>query len=266
VPEKIQAFIEGKKITFSTKVDMEDFKPANPLFIAGNGGNGSQLLARTTWSNYISGLPSGTYIGKDSLGKINRLLFTNYPLINLLRYAYGIKAGGFNTRMEQDVKENLSSEGKPDDWIAAHSFTYELITPPVSLQKAQQWMQQDLLRQFGYTVIRKLLPVSCWVIQTDTTLLKAFQTKGGKKTNNLSDHDRPYLHNRPVSDIAEFLQENVAIPVVNEAIGRINIDIELPAYRSFSVKELSNILTSYGIYLREEQRSLPQYFIYHQPN
>jgi hypothetical protein len=168
--------------------------------------------------------------------------------------------------MEQDVKENLSSEGKPDDWIAAHSFTYELITPPVSLQKAQQWMQQDLLRQFGYTVIRKLLPVSCWVIQTDTTLLKAFQTKGGKKTNNLSDHDRPYLHNRPVSDIAEFLQENVAIPVVNEAIGRINIDIELPAYRSFSVKELSNILTSYGIYLREEQRSLPQYFIYHQPN
>ncbi len=265
VAEKIQSFIEGKKVTFFNKEDMEDFKPGNPLFIAGNGGNGSQVMARTTWSNFISGLPTGTYVGKDKYSKINKLLFTNYPLLNLILYAYDIKSGGFNIQMEPDVSRNLSLEGQPDDWIAAHSFTYELITPPVSLHTAKQWMQQDLLRQFGYSVSSKIVPVNCWVIQTDTLLLKAYKTKGGNKKNNLADSDRPFLHNRPVSDIMEFFQRQVSIPVVNEA-GPLLIDIELPAYNSFNVKTFAALLARFGIYLREEQRNLTQYFIFHQPN
>jgi len=264
-PKKIQSFIEGQKVIFSTKEDLEDFKPGNPLFITANGGNGSQLLARTTWSNFISGLPTGTYIGKDKEGKISKLLFTNYPLLNLLLYANDIKSSGFNIQMEPDIRENLLLEGRPDDWIAANSYTYELITPPVSLQKAKQWMQQDLLRQFGYSVSNKIIPADCWVVQTDTSLLKAYKTIGGKKINNLADPDRPFLRNRPVSDIMEFFQRQVSIPVVNEA-GLMMIDIELPAYHTFNVKTFVTVLARYGIYLREEHRNLTQYFIYHQLN
>ena len=68
-----------------------------------------------------------------------------------------------------------------------------------------------------------------------------------------------------IDDIMEFFQRQVSIPVVNEA-GPLLIDIELPAYNSFNVKTFAALLARFGIYLREEQRNLTQYFIFHQPN
>jgi len=132
---RIQRLIEGHEPDFTDEDAVPLFNSSQILFINGNAGDGKQLLARSTFSGHIPGIPVSNYPLEDITGRITRWLITNESAQELLAIAYGYSAA-----KRDFIWEGIALTGK---------FTYELITPPVSRKEAMRLMQQDLQRYLG---------------------------------------------------------------------------------------------------------------------
>ena len=202
--EKINSFLFKEEVDFSHKEDITNFNPQQRLFLNGNGGNGASIKFSSLLSDYVPGLPSGSYILKNESGDYTQIMLTNQPVLELLMRAndYFYDPKRFHFPIDND---EIKTEGKSEEWIIRHSYTYELHTIPVSKQRALDYMQEDIRRYLGYSATIKIIPTSCYVLTVDSSVLKKHLTKGGPAINNLSEAVNRCLQNRPLSDITEFL-------------------------------------------------------------
>src|SRR5690606_20555388 len=87
--ENIQAIIKGEKTKMPFKNDLLDFDPKKPLFIDGNGGDGSSIKYRSLFSEPISGLFQTTSsVISDTITNTSRIYGINCQVLMLYTLAY----------------------------------------------------------------------------------------------------------------------------------------------------------------------------------
>lgn len=265
-PERIEDVLAGRPVSFLPSEDMHEFNRAKLLFVGGNGGEADRLLTRSTMSRYIPGIASQVTFTRDSSGQISRILATNQPIAELLKTAYCYTAYPPRVRYPEGEQSLLERKGKRADWFIDNAFTYELVLAPAPDSIALRYMQEDIRRSLGYTAALKSTPADCYVLRADSAKLSRFRSRGGKPVNTLNQGSGRQLHNRPVSDLVEWLSQNLPLPVLNENSYTANIDIELPAIDPQDIERLAGTLETFGLRLIRTSRQLDCFFIYHLSN
>lgn len=263
---RISDFIAGKPISFLDAEMLKGFNKHLPLFINGNGGSGKQLLYRSTVSSYIPGLPSATYVTKDTAGLVKQILLTNQPILEFIKTAFQYFEYPPRFKWTPEIQEELDWEGRKGEWFIENSYCYELITKPIPYEKALLQIREDIQRYFGYRAQIRNLVTSCYVIHTDSILLKRFPAKTLKPIQDPSAKDKPVLHFQTLFDCAEFLNQILPLPVVNESGYTKPVDIDISGVSAQDIELIKKALARYGIYITEAKRPLDQFFIYHTTN
>jgi len=146
----IRAFLRSSTPSIRTKTDVMNFNRHKPLFMEGNGGNGSAVRFRSTITGYLEGLPAGSVADKDSFGRITRICLTNSSILGLYKYAWQIY-GACTVILNVSDSSKLTPPGSWDEWKYNNTFSYELMLPPSAEQQFHTRMQYDLQQFFGYS-------------------------------------------------------------------------------------------------------------------
>jgi len=145
----IRAVLQNKPSALRAKADILNFNRHKPLFLEGNGGNGAAIRFRSTITGYLGGLPSGSAVDKDSLGRITRICITNASVLSLYKYAWQAYEAP-TVRLKVSDPSKLTTDAGWDQWKYNNTFSYELILPPSTKQQVHTRMQHDLEQFFGY--------------------------------------------------------------------------------------------------------------------
>lgn len=153
-PDNIEKIINNKALALAVKKDLTiPFDHNKLLLVNGNGGDGRQLIYHSVLSGYTEGLSSGFQVKKADQLHVNRLTFTNTPILWLYKHAYG---DGYTTFFQQnrvsvevsDPNELYSDlHGKPyADWLSkpGHGFCYELSIPQNLVDQFYPTMKKNL--------------------------------------------------------------------------------------------------------------------------
>lgn len=240
--DNIQALINGRKVKLKLKKDLSDFDPAKPLFINGNGGDGSEILWRSLVSSAIDGVSSATGI-RQSADKVTGFYSINQSLLSLTKTAYNKEIPYENNRVF------VSDKAKFDK-----VYCYELILYDTTVEAMFGYLKDDLKRFFNISVKKEKRNMRCLVLKA------AFPPKN-TAADKLPDLDieeatlRKYIHNYPPSFVANLLNDYSTIPIMDETNFSKNISIDLP----FSLTDIAGLQAAFkkiGIELKEEDREL----------
>jgi thiol-disulfide isomerase/thioredoxin len=243
------------------KVQLEKYDATKPLFVNGNGGDGTGVLYRSVLTGFNQALPARFEVFKpDSLGNI-RLVVLNVPLKLLFLMAYGeglSKQMGLN-RVQMNVKDttrlNSALIGDAyDDWLRqGNGYCYELIVSKSMSKNMWVFMQQDLARFFDHykaRIIKK--KVKCLAL-VRTSNLDKLKSKGGPSGNRFEVFGCT-IRNKPISVLysrlnAYYLQK-LPMPLVDLTNYAGPVDLDIRANLS-KVTELNTALATYDLALKE---------------
>ena len=241
--EHLQGFVCGEPLAFPVKEDRQDAAAVPAIYQ-------SQLMA------FIPGLAAGTRMEQDSLGGISSLLISNQPVLTLLKFAYALY-----------VHPSLQHIAAIDSsvLISMPVYSYQQISPARPLAIIRVRMQEDLERYFGYRITSQKMPTPCYRLLVDSSLLKKSAAGSGENANSLAGRPPHYFRNRPLSDLAEYLEKTLPLPFIRSYDFRGKISISLPDELPTDFNGWQQILAVYGIYLMEDTAELSHYFIYNHP-
>lgn len=255
--ENIKAILSGKKIHIPVKNDWA-FDKETPLFVNGNGGDGSDFMYRSIFTPYKEGI--GGYIGRtiEDNGKVSRLYVTNYPLLSLFRIAYGKVLDFPLNRILIDVK-NPSMFQITDETRASHANTYcyEVIAPPVSSEEMDKYMQDDLFRNFHAVAKRETRTVECYQLVTNDQIERSISNKQIAGTDIQRNSLKKYMHNEPVARLIGLLNSIFPKPILDETKLTKNISIDFPVeIYDYDLNKWKEFLSKNGFVLVEAKRKL----------
>lgn len=259
------AVIQGSKPAFAGTQLAEAFNPAKPLFVDDNGGNGSGIRFRSTLSAYIPGMRAFTPAVRTPAGLITQYKMINNPLLAIISRAYGYT--GRQNRIKLSVPDSLRQMLFPatDSAKRAHTYTYELIAPPLTNSQLQRYMQQDLQRWFGLEARYEHLPAPCFLLTVDSAKLLAYRTSGIKRANNLNDWENRYIRNASLSELTDFLNSNLTRYVIQKDSVSFNLDLGLPDIPVAETTAFFDALECMGICLTPSTEPVNQFIIYQSP-
>lgn len=247
--DNIRKVINRQPVSLTLKSDIE-FNRHKPLFIDDNGGDGSGLEFRSTLSNRINGLPSGSYIRRNKSGMVTGMIVTNTSRYYLLRQAY-----------QSDIPLNRTKILVDSASLFSGTYCYELITPPCTLQDAFIYMQQDLERYFRLAIKTESRVTECYVLKADTTFLNKYKSKGGKPENKIFDPYGRYMTNQRFKMLGSYLDRVLDKPVSDESNITFNVDLKLDI-KEMNIQTLRKPLVPYGITLTDSKRAMDNLIIY----
>lgn len=201
--KSINAILTGDS-NLSVKRDVKiNYDNKKPMFINGNGGNGSQLLYHSMLAGYTEGLGGGFSQGSTA-NKGLRVSCRNLSISELLAIAYGEGLQRFRRNRIVITSTNtrtLTTIGSEKDktWFYTNAFCYEILTPENLIKKTYKIMQQDLAMffpQFKAEVEVRSAPVYVLIRTSniDKVASKNEQTKfifesdGAKVRNSYMNH------------------------------------------------------------------------------
>lgn len=202
----ISKFLSDQAPVLPVKTDYQiPFNRNRPLFLDGNGGNGSQTVYRSVISRYVPGIDGCSGSGIKSMNSIHgrRIYAVNTTIVNLYRMALGKSYTKFlpRSRVILDVKDTdrvitgLSGR-KYIEWLQRNGYCYELQVPPALMHKAFDIMAQELNRYFkamlGISARMEKRTVPCYVLIRTTKDNKVL-TKGGKSIHQVSAYNLKIL-------------------------------------------------------------------------
>lgn len=263
VTEKnIKDLLAGKDVQFRMKEDLIDFDRSKPLFL-----NDQLHLEKDVFkyysgiTGYLSGLPSGISGHQDSAGQVNRLSITNANLKQLYKIAFQVSLP--NNRIIYDLSDSSDFFCSGDDcaeWKYSHFYCYEVYGHSFPHQDVYKTMQQDLRGLFGYQAKKEKRKINCLVIRTNRSQKKPL-SKGGKPVNNLGTYgEKLYIRNQPLSQLINYLDRILPIPVFDETNYDEHLDLNLPHDLS-NIQLLKATLSKYGFTVSEEKRLLEVFVI-----
>ena len=206
--------------------------------------------------------PSAILGERRKNGMVTRIIATNMPVLYLLKSAWQTPIPPNRIIFTGSTKDILDPTGKDDAWITANSYTYELITPPVSWDSAWQLVQQDLKRFTGFSSVVTNTPTDCYILTADTAILALHRSRGGNPVNKLYEPDEQYMQNRPVKTLAYYLDGILDKPVVEETGINYTIDLSLSGINGSNFAAVQSALLAFGFRLTPSQRILPNFIIY----
>ena len=264
-PENIQALLAGEKIRFPVKNDW-GFDKGTPLFVDGNGGDGSDFIYRSIITPYKDGIPA--FIGNQELneGKAKRFYVINYPLLTLYQLAYPevLKYPANRTMIE--VKDSsgfiLYQDAEKDN---KNSYCYEVIVP-ASLTEVKTYMQQDLQRTFHAVAFNEERNMKCYVLKKISNAVNVPLNTDSAGTDIETTSLHKYMHNQPLSRFIDMLNYMLPVPVIDATGLTKNISFNFPFdIYSYNIQQWNGFLSRYGLALEESERNMEVAVIKGQP-
>lgn len=260
--ENISLALQGGQPPVSGLALMENFEFDKPLFIEGNAGDGSGIMARSTLSRFIPGMGPVARYSRNEQKLTTQYKLINQPLLELIKKAYSTDVR--NDRIVFDLPDSIKNCLLPATAAAkrANTYTYELICPPIPHKEAATLVQQDMQRYFSLQAKWEELPAPCYELTIDTVKLKPYLSKGGKNSNKLYDPGNKYLQNGSLSSLCKYLNHTMGRYVICKEQSQYMLDIQLPAGND---EALLQALAGIGIILTPATATVSQFIIYQSP-
>ena len=250
----IEGLLNGREVHMRLKRDDPGIDERKPLFINGNGGDGTETKYRSLVTGYIDGVAGGYGIRQEN-GSITGSYAINQTLYSLVKIAYGNKIVFTDNRVILDVKEKEKFTISYDDTAAYHDqYSYDLIVPPTNDSMLLIYMQGDLKRYFNISAKKEILKMKCLVLSVSGTPKPA---PAGVKTDfDLEPNTlEKYISNYPPAEVTKLLNNYTHLPIIDETNITSNITIDLP-YNINDISKLQQAFAAKGFNLSEEERML----------
>ena len=181
----VKAITDGKSINeleinkalngnYQDLIKKKDFKIAldknAPIFMNGNGGDGSTMIYHSMLSTYVAGIGAGFSINPPIEGNLgfSKMLAKNVGVTWLFNLAFGAgKKQYTNSKVIYETKDSLliNPLKMGDSWKGL-SWTYELSLPPVLQSDGYQLMHNELLKFFPqYSVKLEKRKTLCYALR-----------------------------------------------------------------------------------------------------
>ena len=259
--ENIKSILSGRDVRMKLKKDRFDVDLQRPLFIDGNGGDGSETIYRSIITNYLDGIngssgiwhkdnkTTGLYLINQSLSSITEMIYADEMVKN-------IKVVHSN-RIVMDVRDKRKFDTKSSDsFYYQNLFSYELMIPPTTDSAIFEYARQDLKRYFNISVKYELRKIKCLVLTAPSGIDGLKNTKKEAKDLDLEKASlKKYIHNYPPQFIIGLLNNYIGIPLIDETNITKNISVDLP----FHLNDITRLKESFlqaGLSLKEENRML----------
>jgi thiol-disulfide isomerase/thioredoxin len=230
--ENIEAFLNGEPVEMKNEVeDTSHFNTLKPMFIRGNGGDGTELACYSMLSKSIKSAESyGEYYGPGT--KNSTFYAINQPVKAIFQIAFNDFRNGWyipDNRTIMQVRDTAKygwfKDGKLRD---DNRYAYQLSVPYSSAEALKKMMQDDLMRYFKLEAHMEKRTQKCWVMRAEDTCLLI--SKGGEYVNDMSDQDFSInIRNVPDSTVGQRFIYNIfyssPYPFINEIHMKSNIDI-----------------------------------------
>lgn len=265
--KNIQVKITGNEVKMPYKNDLMTFDPQKPLFMDGNGGDGSSIKYRSLFSDPISGLGQITSsVIADKEKETSRIYCVNCQLLMLYTLAFSKIETFPQNRIVLDVKDpsklqTLGNENSQEDWLKNNTYCYELITPLSSQNKVREQMAEDLNRFFGLNARFEKRITECYVLTALPSIEKSY-SKGGKREDNLFDKDstQKYIKSNTMDALYGYLNEVLPLNVVDETNCLNTLDLQFSEPEKENIKPFQDALRKQGISLEKSRREV-EFFI-----
>ena len=255
--ENVKELLAGKDVHLRIKEDVMKFSMQDLLFFNKDVKvERSALKSYSILSGFIGGIGSGSFVKRDSEKLITRICFTNSPVKQLYQFAYNIDFA--ENRLVYNVHNPSAVHfggGNFDDWAIHYAYCYELLTPPETIEKVRRRMANDLKNYFDYKVGIVKRKMRCLVLQANENAKEAI-SKGGSSKHNFGNNNEPkYILNQSVSELTDFLNGNLLLPVLNETNFTQPVDMKLPD-DILNIDSLKTDLNRYGFDLKIAEREM----------
>lgn len=234
----VRKILDGKVVAIDVDNSKEYFDPSVPL--AGN----DEESYSVTVTPYKEGALSASYLDGSGIFSGRRILLVNVPLKNLYKIAYGYR----ESRTIVEVADYSPFETNDK----RNTRCFELIVPDSLGPRRFEIMQSQLQILFDYDVKFEFRPCNVKVlsagrnltIQRALTRTEQFVQYGG---TGLS------MRSAKLDNVAEFLENRLGIPVINEIENESLFDLDLPWYPD-DPNKIHEDLQKLGLELREDIR------------
>jgi len=275
---KIKAFTSSSQISVANiqniladytkdiQMKKEDLSYDNsyPLFVNGNGGDGSKQLYRSLFTPYLEGLRVTYFASRNSNGEVTRINMINSPVLMLFKHAWGrqFKEFMYDNRLSIDVSDSSllyylkNRDIDTEEWNKRNSYCYTLDVPKGFKGDLLEIMQQDLNRFFGGT-----LNISASIVKQRKRclVLRVFNSELVPTAVNDSLDDSMIEGQYKISNLpfdrfysGMLVQHrNNQLPIINLTGISGNVTMKLPADFT-NIDSLKIALAKYGISLSEE--------------
>lgn len=265
--ENISKVLDGKDLYLHIKNEVTDFNPGSDLLKEGNGRLQKYITGYSIGMTKIEENESTTWsMFKDSANKRIGFKFVNTPLIDLYKMAFGYSLVNSEFRNDNRVIFSLPSIYKylsqpyeldnMNDWAESNLVCYESKWNTRSDSLAYQYLQDDVMKFFPFSVKVEMKDVSCFILKSTD---KCASSKSENAQNVFEYTDTSFiLKNMPVSTIVESLNDLTLFkdsPVIDETNYSANIDIKLT--KSFkNIITLKQDLLKNGFILEQGRRNI----------
>lgn len=261
----IRRMLETGTADVDMKLDDIAFNNQRPLFVNGNGGDGSQQLYRSMVAPYMPGLRLSLLAERKGNGQVGRISMINVPVLTLFKEAWGMQWHWlkYNNRLLVEVKDsallfyNHNSGMSKEAWSRANSYCYTLDVPQGFKGNLPVIMQQELNRFFGGTLGITASVVKrkrrCLVLRSFDPALSRAAAADPMHSSFTADY---YLiSNRSFDHFYRGMLvqlQNNPLPVINATGITGNVSMKLPANFQH-IPAMQAALARYGITICEEE-------------
>lgn len=225
--ENILSVLDGKEISLYVKRDELLYNIEVPLLVNGNGGDADAFLYRSILTKYKTGLGHTGGREVDGNGNITKVYFINTTPLSLIRQAYPMMRNYNRSRLIYKVPDHSKFKDDSEPEIE-NSFCYELICPPVSEGKMQEYMQADISKFFNITAKIAKENIDCYLLKPGDNFYKILSKGDSSYSQIARSHLHKKLIGQPVSKLAELLEYILKKPVLVETNDSHKIDLALP--------------------------------------
>lgn len=261
----IRRLLETGTADVEMKLDDVSFTYQQPLFVNGNGGDGSQLLYRSMIAPYMQGLRLSLTAERTGNGHVSRISMINVPVLTLFKEAWAMQYPWlkYDNRLLVEVKDssllfyNQQAGMNKEEWSRRNSYCYTLDVPPGFKGNLPVLMQEELNRFFGGTIG---LTAALVKQKRRCLVLRCFDKALSKAAVNDTAHSSLTAESYLITNLpfAHFysgmlVQHRNSVQPVIDATGLTeNVSMELPAnFRDITA--MQRALARYGLTLCQEE-------------
>jgi thiol-disulfide isomerase/thioredoxin len=179
----------------------------------------------------IDGLPSGEKLRKNGDVVVGKAIM-NEPILGMFKKVTRILMNDYYGKRicinVNDVSKLIldTSKSTKDDWYKENVYTYELILPINESHNLDEYMLEDLNRYSEYHAEIKRIKTKCLTL-VRTSQRDKLRSKGGKPEYRLSEKEKPYMKNLPITFLVSKLNNisGIDLLIMDETNYKEKIDI-----------------------------------------
>jgi thiol-disulfide isomerase/thioredoxin len=248
----ISAVLRGDNINMRQKKDDLGFRSSEPLFVGGNGGDGSSALYRSLLAGYTEGIGIRSGCRITDRGMTGTYVF-NQSKLSLVRAAY-LNYGTFPRSTTRISSADTHFDINPSaEHATPYLYCYDLSTPPSEQSHLLTCMQEDLKRYFNISVSIQNADEDCLVLTAAGKPASATPRKNDMSVNGETGHN--YMYGYRADVIAVMLNRYTASPVICEVADTLSYSVDLPGNMA-DENALIRAFSGTGLRLRKERRTV----------